>query len=111
MLVLKRVRDLEIVLGPGPVPGFDIFLGPELTGFGPWIPVCIGVTKPENWKITTSALTRKIVQVLLDDGSITDVTILGHGVRVSLVGKVTMVHSLWFKNEQFETLKSFFLDL
>ena len=36
-------------------------------------------------------LTRKIVQVLLDDGSITDVTILDHGVRVSLVGKVTMV--------------------
>lgn len=55
LLVLKRVRDLEIVLGPGPVPGFDIFLGPELTGFGPWIPVCIGVTKPGNWKITTSA--------------------------------------------------------
>ena len=28
LLVLKRVRDLEIVLGPGPVPGFETFLGP-----------------------------------------------------------------------------------
>ena len=56
-------------------------------------------------------LTQKFVQAQLDDGSTTDWTILDHDVHVSLVGKVTMVHSLWFKNEQFETLKSFFLDL
>ena len=37
----KSVRDFQNCVGPGPVPGFEFFLGPDpkATGFGPWIPV------------------------------------------------------------------------